>query len=97
MTGYVPSLLEGMGKELEMDKNKLTNWVISEWDDQILHRPLINIHRRTGDEYLRRFYRKVSGGFELPRPSHERCISCERICKFPLRPRDCKYANKKEL
>jgi hypothetical protein len=59
---------------LTVERQSLALWIEGRWDDEVKHRPVENIHRRTLDNTWRRIYRHVTGT-ELPRPVHNPDVS----------------------
>jgi sulfatase maturation enzyme AslB (radical SAM superfamily) len=47
---------------LSVYQQSLAEWIVERWDDEVKHRPMQNIHRRTLDATWRKVYRHVTGG-----------------------------------
>lgn len=53
------------------NKNGLA-WAVSRWNDEVKHRPLVNVHRRTLDDTWRQVIRYFGGDPDkLIGPSHD--------------------------
>lgn len=56
--------------------NLLLEWAVYRWRDEVEHRPLINVHRRTLDDTWRQVIRYAGGNpDELIGPSHDSLLA----------------------
>lgn len=65
----------------------LSEWALSRWIAEVKDRPLQNIHRKTLDNTWRQIYRKLTGGKEIPYPTHEERLGLFNEFEFIKEPR----------
>ncbi|MGP3505801.1 hypothetical protein FRC97_19225 [Paracidovorax citrulli] len=64
-------------------------WAIHRWEDEVKHRPLINVHRRSLDGAWRQVVRYFGGSPEtLLGPSHDELIAAPQAAEPALHPDD---------
>lgn len=55
-----------------VDGSPLLDWAVSKWNDEVKHRPLVNVHRRSLDDAWRQVIRWAGGDpVKLVGPSHD--------------------------
>ena len=61
------------------EREALLAWAVSKWKEEVLNRPLINVHRRTLDGTWRQMIRYCGGdAVALIGPSHDDLVEAER-------------------
>lgn len=59
-----------------MNYQDQVNWAVRQWEEQVMYRPLANIHRRSLDDVWRQVIRHFGGNpDELIGPDHDSLMS----------------------
>lgn len=56
-----PSAPLSVDEAVLTDEQDLLSWAVNRWREEVEHRPLVNVHRRTLDDTWRQVVRKLGG------------------------------------
>ena len=66
--------------ERDAERAKMLAWAVERWRDEVEHRPLINVHRRSLDDAWRQVMRYCGGDpDQLVGPSHDQRLMTEKV------------------